>query len=130
MRFVSAGIVFLLLTSTACQRSFQIHQEIRDLSGFWKFKLDPDNAGMAERWFSKAFTDFISLPGSTDENQKGVYLDERTVDRLSRLWYWKGAAWYQKELVIPEHWSGKHVALFLERTKDTYVWSAADMRTP
>ena len=122
MRFASTGIVFLLMISTACHRSFQDDQEIKDLSGTWKFQLDPDNVGMCERWFSKAFTDSISLPGTTDEHQKGIHKDEQVVDRLSRVWYWKGAAWYQKELDIPEHWSGKHVELFMERTKDTYVW--------
>jgi hypothetical protein len=68
------------------------------------------------------FNDSIQLPGTTDENKKGIFLDEQAVDRLSRVWYWKGAAWYQKEVDIPEHWTGKNVKLLLERTKDTYVW--------
>ena len=32
---------------------------------------------------------------------------KKAVDRLSRVWYWKGAAWYQKEVTIPGHWAGK-----------------------
>jgi len=38
------------------------------------------------------------------------------------VWYWKGAAWYQNEVDIPDDWSGKKVQLLLERTKDTYAW--------
>jgi len=116
------SVVVLLIIITGCHQPFQDHNEIMDLSGTWKFQLDPDNKGMVEKWFSRSFSDSISLPGTTDEAGKGIYLDERAVGRLSRVWYWKGAAWYQKELIIPEHWSGKRVALFMERTKDTYVW--------
>ena len=64
----------------------------------------------------------MTLPGTTDTNQKGVFKDERAVDRLSRVWYWKGPAWYQREVVIPESWKGKRITLLLERTKNTRVW--------
>jgi hypothetical protein len=77
---------------------------------------------MNDQWFNSGFSDSIHLPGTTDENKKGIFLDEKAVDRLSRVWYWKGAAWYQKEITIPEVWAGKNVKLLLERTKDTYVW--------
>jgi len=77
---------------------------------------------MDQEWFNDDFSDSITLPGTTDENKKGIYKDEKAVDRLSRVWYWKGAAWYQKEVDIPEKWSGKNVKFLLERTKDTYVW--------
>jgi hypothetical protein len=44
-----------------------------------------------------------------------VFKDERADDRLSRIWYWKGPAWYQREVVIPESWKGKRITLLLER---------------
>ena len=34
---------------------------------------------------------------------------------LKPVKYYKGAAWYQKEVDIPEGWNGKNVFLFLER---------------
>jgi hypothetical protein len=37
-------------------------------------------------------------------------------------WFWKGPAWYQREVTIPDSWSGKRISLFLERTKNTRVW--------
>jgi hypothetical protein len=34
-----------------------------------------------------------------------------------------GAAWYQKEVVIPREWSGQHIELFLERCHwETMLW--------
>ncbi|MCP4313792.1 MAG: beta-galactosidase [Bacteroidetes bacterium] len=111
-----------MMITTACNQSYPDYNEIKDLSGSWKFQLDPDNAGMKERWYSQEFSDSIRLPGTTDENKKGTFVDEHELERLSRVWYWKGAAWYQKEVEIPEQWAGKSVKLLLERTKDTYVW--------
>jgi hypothetical protein len=122
MRLLQLGAIVLLFLSAGCHSPFRDFNENADLSGTWRFQLDPDNIGMKDKWFDSEFTDSVHLPGTTDENLKGIFKDERAVDRLSRVWYWKGAAWYQKEVDIPEHWVGKKVTLFLERTKDTYVW--------
>lgn len=92
------------------------------LAGTWKFQLDPKGAGLGENWFAKKLDDNIRLPGTTDENHKGIQQDERPTDRLARPWFWKGAAWYQREVDIPESWAGKRVTLFLERTKNSRVW--------
>ncbi len=122
MRITFISLLVLMVIATACHQSYQDYNEIKDLSGTWKFQLDPDNEGMRDKWYSQEFTDSIRLPGTTDENEKGTFVDEQELERLSRVWYWKGAAWYQKEVDIPEHWAGKNVKLLLERTKDTYVW--------
>ena len=92
------------------------------LAGTWKFRLDAEDVGVAERWYTRQLEDSIRLPGTTDENHKGIHKDERAVDRLSRVWYWKGPAWYQREVTIPPAWEGKRITLFLERTKNTRVW--------
>ena len=92
------------------------------LAGVWKFRLDAGDVGVKKRWFSEKLDDSVTLPGTTDTNQKGVFKDERAVDRLSRVWYWKGPAWYQREVVIPDAWKGKRITLLLERTKHTRVW--------
>ena len=34
---------------------------------------------------------------------------------LKPVKYYKGAAWYQKDVEIPEEWTGKRIVLFLER---------------
>ena len=73
-------------------------------------------------WFAQEFEDTVHLPGTTDENQKGIKKDEQCIDRLSRVWYWKGPAWYQRRVTIPDTWKGKRITLLLERSKHTRVW--------
>jgi len=130
-QFLRVGIIlyhFILffagfsVLTVSCHWPYQEEAGVIDLSGTWKFQLDSANTGIKEKWFSRQFNDSIRLPGTTDENKKGIFLDEKAVDRLSRVWYWKGAAWYQKEVDIPRNWEGKNVKLLLERTKDTHVW--------
>ncbi|MCH7224951.1 sugar-binding domain-containing protein [Haloferula sp. A504] len=96
--------------------------ETLPLAGEWRFQLDPDQAGVAGKWHARPLTDTIRLPGTTDENEKGILTNERPVDRLARVWRWKGAAWYQRDIVIPESWAGKRITLFLERTKHSRLW--------
>ena len=92
------------------------------LTGTWSFRLDGQNVGIAGEWFTQAFDDTIQLPGTTDENHKGIKKDEQCIDRLSRVWYWKGPAWYQRRVTIPNAWKDKRITLFLERSKHTRVW--------
>jgi len=92
------------------------------LAGTWRFALDPEGVGVAQRWFAKTLDDTVQLPGTTDENHKGILKDERCIDRLSRVWYWVGPAWYQRRVKIPHAWQGRRITLLLERTKTTQVW--------
>jgi len=92
------------------------------LNGTWKFRLDAEDVGVAEKLFAMEFDDTVQLPGTTDENHKGIKKDEQCIDRLSRVWYWKGPTWYQRRVMIPDAWDGKRITLFLERSKHTRVW--------
>jgi hypothetical protein len=92
------------------------------LAGTWSFRLDGEDVGVKELWFTKSFEETVQLPGTTDTNQKGTLKDEKCTDRLSRVWFWKGPAWYQRKVTIPESWKGKRITLFLERTKNSRVW--------
>ena len=88
-----------------------------DLSGLWRFQLDPMGFGKtpgSELYLSK-LTETITLPGSMDEGGKGIQNIVAHVDRLSRKFEYCGQAWYQREVVIPEDWKGKEVILSLER---------------
>ena len=92
------------------------------LAGTWQFALDANDAGVGKQWFARDLGDTVQLPGTTDENHKGIKKDEQCIDRLSRVWYWKGPAWYRRRVTIPDAWKGKRITLLLERTKNTRVW--------
>lgn len=88
-----------------------------DLSGLWRFQLDPMGFGKtpgSELYLSK-LTESIALPGSMDESGKGIPNVVSHVDRLSRKFEYCGQAWYQREVEIPESWQGKEIILTLER---------------
>jgi len=119
---MAIGSVLVLLLLAAAGHCARAEENMLPLEGTWKFRLDAGNVGVAEKWFTQALDDTVQLPGTTDTNQKGVRKDEQAVDRLSRVWYWKGPAWYQRAVVIPDAWKGKRMTLLLERTKNTRVW--------
>lgn len=88
-----------------------------DLSGIWRFQLDPMGFGKtpgSELYLSK-LSESIVLPGSTDQGGKGTKTTARYIDRLTRKFEYCGPAWYQREIVIPENWKEKEITLFLER---------------
>jgi hypothetical protein len=113
------------------------------ISGVWQYELDPNNVGLAENWQNKKFTKKLTLPGSLTTNKIGdppnintkwtggiwdssyfkvdKYIPYRRADNFkTTFWlqadhYYVGAAWYQKEIIIPNSWKGKTLDVFLER---------------
>ena len=113
------------------------------LSGEWKFRIDSLDKGIENKWYNDLFIETIKLPGSMAENGKGDEVTLKTdwtgeiVDKsyftdkkyekyrqpgnikipfwLKPVKYYKGVAWYQKEVDLPSGWSGKNIVLFLER---------------
>ena len=120
-RIMMAALVGMLLWTAGCGLD-PIERSTLSLAGRWNFRLDPGNKGEAEGWFSSPFEDQIMLPGTTDENKKGTKVDERREDRLSRVYDFKGPAWYQRRISIPGSWRDRRIMLYLERTKYTRVW--------
>ncbi len=117
-------------------------QEI-SLAGDWRFAMDPQDIGIRENWASRKLEDQILLPGTMITRNKGEEVGLKTKwtasiydssfffqPRLAKFrqpdnykvpfWltpqkYYVGAAWYQKDIVIPAAWKGKQVRLFMER---------------
>jgi len=140
MRNIVLLSILLLTTTIACNK--KIEKRI-DLSGTWQFALDPSDKGISQGWFNQVFPDTLTLPGSLTSNGKGDDITLTTpwtgqiVDSsffkkpeyakfrepgnikipfwLQPLKYYKGAAWYQKEVTIPKDWRGQYIELFLER---------------
>ena len=133
-------LCFLVLMGRNCFAGDTI-----SLAGEWRFQMDPEDRGMGKNW------ETVRLPGSMMENGKGDdvtvntkwtasiydsswFFDPRMAkyrqpDNLKiPFWltppkYYVGAAWYQKEVVIPAGWKGCPVHLFLERPhSETTVW--------
>lgn len=110
-----------------------------DLSGIWRFRLDPGGRGESERWFAGRIAGgTIPLPGTTDIAGKGYNVDQATMTRevsypgarwpgtehvaaenrrgyLVREFAYIGKAWYQRDVEVPRSWEGKHLAVLLER---------------
>jgi len=122
-----------------------------NLAGKWFYRLDPADVGISNRWFETSLRDTIFLPGSLPQNGIGDDITTETkwtggiVDkswftdsRYERyripgnikvpFWlqpdkYYAGAAWYQREIVIPAGRSEYQWILFLERPHwETMVW--------
>ena len=88
-----------------------------ELSGTWRFCLDPQGHGVQADWFKSDLSDRVELPGTTDTNQKGDRNDAVERGRLTQRYPYWGAAWYQRSVEIPEAWRGKSLALRLERVQ-------------
>lgn len=123
----AALLSFSLLCFSCSQQTDKI-----DLSGSWTFSTD-----------SMDWSRMIELPGSMASNGLGedisvttdwtggiidssyyfspIYAKYREAGNIKvPFWlqpvkYYKGKAWYQKEVIIPESWAGKDISLFLER---------------
>lgn len=125
--------------------------EVLPLAGEWRCRLDPQDAGVAARWFATVLPSKVRLPGSLAENGLGEPVSLRTRwtatiydsswffnPRLAKyrqpgnfkipFWltpatYYVGPAWYQQTVAIPAAWRGRRLVLFLERAHfATRVW--------
>ena len=127
-RLVAAGA---LTGACLCARA-----ESLSLAGEWRFALGETNA----------LADTISLPTTTDLAKKGDgRLGGAVVERIhpqllgaemtgaltmhpARRFPFVGVARYEREVEIPAAWEGRHVSLFLERTKIVRAfWDGADL---
>lgn len=124
---------------------------LMDLSGLWRFRLDPRNLGIAAHWYDQILKDSLKLPGSLQAQGYGndvtaetqwysgkLYGIWQTDDRYAKYrqpgnvkvfeWlqpakHYIGAAWYQRDINIPAAWKDKHLELLLERVHwSSTVW--------
>lgn len=148
MKLNVLSLFLLAATLFSCQVK---NDRIINLKGTWQFQADPEDAGINEKWFDKDLSETIKLPGSMDENGKGldVTLDTKWTGGIRnpewfndpnyapyhdsaniRFPYWlqpvkkyTGAAWYQKTVTLSKDWNQKQVWLKLERPHwETRVW--------
>jgi len=136
-------LLVLLLFVTGCTgKNIEVRQSI-SLAGEWNFRIDSLDEGVENKWYNDMWTETVLLPGSMAENGKGEEVTIKTdwtgeiVDKsyftdkkyekyrqpgnikipfwLKPVKYYKGVAWYHKEIDLPVGWNGKNIMLFLER---------------
>lgn len=146
MRKITALLLLLVLVSCNQEKELYI-----DLSGEWKVCLDRDDLGFTKLRNNACFTETVTLPGSLVENGLGDVISmstQWTGQIVDSSWHnaekyaayreegnikipfwlqpelkYLGAAWFQKEVIIPENWSNKNIMLQLERPHwETRVW--------
>jgi len=93
------------------------------LGGDWRFALDSTGSGIDEKWYERTLPEVVKLPGTLDENDKGIpNINTLETMRLSRERTYEGFAWYRKEITIPPEWERRCIRLIMERTKPSTVW--------
>lgn len=121
--FIIVILISLISSCSEIDTSFVSHRQTIPLNGSWQFALDTAKAGITEKWYAKHFSDSVKLPGTLDENHKGIpNTNRQETMRLSREMMFAGMVWYRKEVTIPENWKGKNIRLIMERTKPTQIW--------
>ena len=115
-------IVPVFLFFLSCNTDRPSVRSVIDLSGTWQFRPDPGRDGAEQRWFEQELPETVQLPGTLDENRKGVFNRDTTELHLNRLYTYTGSAWFRKKIVIPDSWKDRHIDLIMERTKVSRVW--------
>ena len=122
IRLLPILIITILINSCRSESGNSLRQKI-SLEGEWAFALDTLHAGINEKWFNKSLSESVRLPGTLDENGKGmVNTNTRETMRLSRERIFEGWAWYSRKIEIPAEWQGKKLSLIMERSKPSKVW--------
>ena len=122
-----------------------------NIEGEWRFGIDREDIGVEQQWYNTPLKEQITLPGILQSQGYGNKISTDTPWVLSlydKYWYLRkdfkqfakkdnvkfpflsqpkrhylGAAWYQRDIVIPENWKHRRVMLHLERAHwKTTVW--------
>lgn len=150
-RLLSIILLAAALTNAFAQKVANNNASYINLSGEWNYRLDPDDTGIKQKWFSQHIEGKLQLPGSLTTNgignditvntpwigsiadssyfKKDEYKQYREPGNIKvPFWlqpvkYYKGAAWYQKTIDIPVHWKESVMEVFIERVHwETTLW--------
>lgn len=110
MKLTTFVIALLTLFLTSCNTSSPNTRVRISLAGEWQTQLGS-----------------VTLPGTTDESHIGDTIKNRDDSgRLQRKHSFVGSLTYSKRILIPQSMEGKHVVLFMEKTKPTTLFIDGD----
>ena len=69
-KYLLVVIVFVVISCNS--GSFNSIHDTIYLNGAWKFALDTAKVGITEKWYSHTLSDSVKLPGTLDENKRGI----------------------------------------------------------
>ena len=114
----------IVLIASLGLMSLSMQAQSISLAGEWQVELGESKSAFAKG--KRMVTDAVKraiLPGTIDTNHLGFApKDTMETTHLTRLYAYKGAARYSREINIPKDWKKKPVELFLERTRPTWVY--------
>ncbi len=114
IRFFISILLSLLPVVYAMAENSTTRREI-DLSGEWDFFLLQAPDTIADRGK-------LTLPGTLDTNRVGIPVGKTDdTSQLARRFKYTGSATYSRSVTIPESERGRHLTLFLERTRPATV---------
>lgn len=95
-------------------------REVRDLNGIWDFRLDPEDHGIAAKWFCGPWnSQEIAMPVPASYND--ISTEAKVRDHV-------GPVWYRRTFFCPDAWAAKHVALrFGAAAHAAQVWLNGQM---
>src|SRR6476620_8435415 len=139
--FAHLLLCFFVIWNNVFAQTNNTVSNVISLAGKWQFKIDSTDVGEVQHWFNKKLDSSITLPCSLTTNNicdditvntpwTGSIFDSSWFSKpeyakyrkpgnikvpfwLQTIKYYKGAAWYQKEISIPLSWNTKHISLFL-----------------
>lgn len=83
-----------------------------DLTGTWKFNIDPENKGLNYGWQKPNFDGskwrYIAVPGD--------WASQKVIKPGTEEEVYSGFGWYRRQVTVPKEWQGKNVFLNLGKT--------------
>ncbi len=99
------------------------YNRILSLDGPWSFALDPEDEGEQAGWYTRTLDGTIHTPGSWEEQGYGDPPDSDYLWGWNKLRQYEGAAWYVREVDIPQDWAGRQIELCLKGVRwSSRVW--------
>jgi beta-galactosidase/beta-glucuronidase len=94
--------------SNPLPRAVSRPNEYELLDGPWRFALDLEDRGLEEDWYrGHDYRHTAVWPGSIESH----LAEAKDLQQQSPPWQDAVVAWYERELVVPEHWRGSQTSV-------------------